>query len=57
MWARLRGWLQQHAPFIADTLRPGASAAAVVEAEAALGVKLPPALVAILRCAMAALLG
>jgi len=41
--------MQQHASFVADSLRPGASAAAVLEAEAALGVKLPHVLVAILR--------
>ncbi|KAI8464656.1 MAG: hypothetical protein J3K34DRAFT_461813 [Monoraphidium minutum] len=49
MWSRLEGWLRPHAPFIADTLRPGASAEAVAAAEEELGVKLPPAMQAILR--------
>lgn len=49
MWARLTAWMKQHAPFIANTLRPGASPAAVSEAESALGLRVPPALVAILR--------
>lgn len=49
MWARVRGWMQEQAPFIAGTLRAGASQDDVRAAEAVLGVTLPPALVAVLR--------
>ena len=48
-WARVGAWMRLHAPFVADSLRPGATAAQVAEAEAALGVKLPADFVAILR--------
>jgi hypothetical protein len=49
MWSDLTGWLQQHAPFVAESLVAGATLEEVEAAEADLGVKLPPALSAILR--------
>ena len=41
--------MREHAPFVADTLRPGATAMDVSEAEQALQTDLPVALTAILR--------
>ena len=49
LWARTQGWMREHAPFVADTLRPGATAMDVSEAEQALQTDLPVALTAILR--------
>jgi cell wall assembly regulator SMI1 len=40
-WKRLLASLSQHAPTVSATLRPGASEAALSEAEAALGTSLP----------------
>ncbi|MEU0744147.1 hypothetical protein [Streptomyces sp. NPDC006134] len=47
-WAALTGWLATHAPASHATLRPGATAAGVRSAESAMGVSLPPGLVALL---------
>jgi anti-anti-sigma factor len=41
IWRRLDAWLTDGAPAIAESLRPGATEAALAAAEAALGVRLP----------------
>lgn len=43
-WAQIQSWLERNAPEIAASLRPGASEAALREAELQLGVTLPSAL-------------
>lgn len=49
-WSKVTAWLGQHSPRILQSLNPGATAAEVAAAEAALGHPLPSAMRVIYRC-------